>query len=72
LLICRSAPIRCALACGSKESLFFDSYPALVPQRATRLGTVPGYYQSSRGARDWIALLELGIAERRLFHFFRG
>ena len=45
----------------------FDSYPALVPQRATRLGTVTGLYQSSREARDWIALLELSIAEASFF-----
>jgi hypothetical protein len=47
------ASLCCALAYGSKEGIF-SIYPALIPQRALRtLGNVPGYYRSSREARDW-------------------
>jgi hypothetical protein len=35
------------------ENTFCSSYPALAPQRGTRLGGVPGYYRSSW--RDWSA-----------------
>jgi hypothetical protein len=42
--------------------------PALVPQRLQRaLEPWPGYYQSSRAARDWITLLEFSIAEAGAF-----
>jgi hypothetical protein len=54
----RSALLRARLR--QQGIIVFDSYPGTCSSaRATRLGTVPGYYQSSRAARDWIALLEL-------------
>jgi hypothetical protein len=56
----RSASLRAGLR--QQGIIIFDSYPGTCSSaRATRLGTVPGYYQSSRAARDWIAPFTMTI-----------
>jgi hypothetical protein len=57
------APLAARWPAAARNNCFSFLPGTCSSARATRLGTVPGYYQPSRAARDWIAPFTMTIQE---------